>query len=227
MTGLGPPKCGSSRSPSPFIPATGRSRFAPTRLAAALSPFRFHQSFREDMYGDDALIAGANHSVDNIVSPTITNLVAYARSALVRDGADMLAVEALGHLAYSEAMCGIRALRQRTQGRALSNRQMARLMGYIEENLSIPLSIADLARTVEAPIATFRQQFQRRTGQSVHKYIIERRLELACKLLMNPDAGVPDVAAASGFSSQQHMTMTFRNRLGITPKSFQRSKLED
>jgi AraC-like DNA-binding protein len=41
---------------------------------------------------------------------------------------------------------------------------------------------------------------------------------------MNPDAEVPDVA--SGFSSQQHMTMTFRNRLGITPKSFQRSKLD-
>jgi AraC-like DNA-binding protein len=43
---------------------------------------------------------------------------------------------------------------------------------------------------------------------------------------MNPDAEVPDVASASGFSSQQHMTMTFRNRLGITPKSFQRSKLD-
>ena len=103
---------------------------------------------------------------------------------------------------------------------------MARLIAYIDENLSVPLSIADLARTAGLPIATFRQQFQLHTGQSVHKYIIERRLQLACKLLMNQDTGVPDVAAASGFSSQQHMTMTFRNRLGITPKSFQRSKLD-
>ena len=141
-------------------------------------------------------------------------------------GTDALAVEALGHLAYCEAMRGLHALRQRAQGRALSNRQMARLIVYIEENISVPLSIADLAKTVGVPIATFRQQFQRHTGQSVHKYIIERRLQLACKLLMNPDAEVPDVAAASGISSQQHMTMTFRNRLGITPKSFQRSKLD-
>jgi AraC family transcriptional regulator len=210
-----------------FHPRNGEVAVCAHQISGGFVAFSFPPSFREDMYGDDALIAGANHSVDNIVSPTITNLVAYARSALVRDGADALAVEALGHLAYSEAMCGIRALRQGTQSRALSNRQMARLMTYIEDNLSVPLSIAELARTVGAPIATFRQQFQRLTGQSVHKYIIERRLELACKLLMNPDAGVPDVAAASGFSSQQHMTMTFRNRLGITPKSFQRSKLED
>jgi AraC family transcriptional regulator len=211
-----------------FHPRNGEVAVCAHQISGGFVAFSYPPSFREEMYGDDALIAGADHSVHNIVSPTITNLVAYARSAMAHgDGADALAVEALGQLAFSEAMCGIRALRLRTQGRALSNRQIAELMAYIEENLSIPLSIADLARTVGAPIATFRQQFQRRTGQSVHKYIIERRVQLACKLLMNPDAEVPDVAAASGFSSQQHMSMTFRNRLGITPKSFQRSKLED
>ena len=208
-----------------FHPRNGEVAVCAHQVSGGFVAFSFPAAFREDMYGDDALIIGANHSVDNIISPTITNLVAYARSAMAQgDGTDALDIEALGHLAYSEAMRGIRALRQRIQGRALSNRQMARLIAYIEENLSAPLSIADLARTVGAPIATFRQQFQRHTGQSVHKYIVERRLQLACKLLMNPDAGVPDVAAASGFSSQQHMTMTFRNRLGITPKSFQRSK---
>lgn len=208
-----------------FHPRDGEVAVCAHQVSGGFVAFSFPAAFRDDMYGDDGLIIGATHSVDNIISPTITNLVAYARSAMLQgDGTDALDVEALGHLAYSEAMRGIRALRQRTQGRALSNRQMARLIDYIEENVSVPLSIADLARTVGAPIATFRQQFQRHTGQSVHKYIIERRLQLACRLLMKPDAGVPDVAAASGFSSQQHMTMTFRNRLGITPKSFQRSK---
>ena len=47
--------------------------------------------------------------------------------------------------------------------------------------------------------------------------------EQACKLLMKPDLTLPDIALASGFSSQQHMTMAFRNRLGTTPKSFQRA----
>jgi AraC family transcriptional regulator len=210
-----------------FHPRNGEVAVCAHQVSGGFVAFSFPPAFRDDMYGDDALVLGANHSIDNIISPTITNLVAYARSAMFQsDGADALAIEALGHLAYSEAMRGICALRQRAQGRTLSNRQMARVIAYIDENLSIPLSIADLAKTAGVPIATFRQQFQRHTGQSVHKYIIERRLQLACKLLMNQDTGVHDVAAASGFSSQQHMTMTFRNRLGITPKSFQRSKLD-
>jgi AraC family transcriptional regulator len=210
-----------------FHPRNGEVAVCASQISGGFLAFSFPPAFREDMYGDDALITGATHSIHNIISPTITNLVAYARSAMLQDeGADTLAVEALGYLAYSEAMRGIRALRQRTQSRALSNRQMARLIAYIDDNLSVPLSIADLAKTVGVPIATFRQQFLRHTGQSVHKYIIERRLQLACRLLMKPDAAVPDIAAASGFSSQQHMTMAFKNRLGITPKSFQRSRLD-
>jgi AraC family transcriptional regulator len=209
-----------------FHPRNGEVAVCAHQVSGGFVAFSFPPAFRDDMYGDDALVMGANHSIDNIISPTITNL-AYARSAMFQsDGADALAIEALGHLAYSEAMRGICALRQHARGRTLSNRQMARVIAYIDENLSIPLSIADLAKRAGAPIATFRQQFQRHTGQSVHKYIIERRLQLACKLLMNQDTRVPDVAAASGFSSQQHMTMTFRNRLGVTPKSFQRSKLD-
>ena len=209
-----------------FHPRDGEVAVCASQVSGGFVAFSFPPAFRDEMYGDDALIAGANHSIDNIVSPTITNLVAYARGAMLHDeGADALAIEALGYLAYSEAMRGIRALRQRTQSRALSNRQMAQLIAHIDDNLSVPLSIADLAKIAGAPIATFRQQFLRHTGQSVHKYIIERRLQLACRLLMKSDAAVSDVAATSGFSSQQHMTMAFKNRLGITPKSFQRSRL--
>jgi AraC family transcriptional regulator len=112
---------------------------------------------------------------------------------------------------------------RRTLSRALSNRDAARLFAHIEENIAATLSIADLARTVGLPIASLRQQFHQYTGQSVHRYSVERRLQLACKLLTNPDSSIPDIAAASGFSSQQHMTMAFRNRLGTTPKLFQRA----
>jgi AraC family transcriptional regulator len=183
----------------------------------------FPPAFRESLFGDDAMVNGAARSVDNILSPTITNLVTYARTALVpNDGTDELSIESLACLAYTEAMRGMRALRERTHCRALSNRDAARLIAYIEENIAEPLSIADLAKTVGLPIATLRQQFQQCTGRSVHQFIIERRLQFACKLLMKSGMAIPDIAAASGFSSQQHMTMAFRNRLGTTPKSFQK-----
>jgi AraC-like DNA-binding protein len=117
----------------------------------------------------------------------------------------------------------MRALRERTCHRALSKRALDHLLAHIEDNIAEPLSIAELAKIVALPIATLRRQFLQFTGRSLHQVIIERRLQHACNLLLKADSPISDVSAASGFSSQQHMTMTFRNRLGTTPRAFRRA----
>lgn len=206
-----------------FHPTDGEVSVCASQVSGGFVAFSYPRSFRDSLFGDDASLSGVNRSVDNIMAPSVANLVTYARTALSPEGEpDALRVELLACLAYCEAMRGMRALRQRTQGRSLSSRDAARLTAYIEENIGEPLSIADLATTVGLPIATLRQQFQQYTGRSVHQFIIERRLQHACRLLMKSGLSIPDIAAAAGFSSQQHMTMAFRNRLGTTPKAFQR-----
>ena len=207
-----------------FHPGDGEVSVCAGQVSGGFVAFTFPPAFRESMFGDDATVTGATRSVDNILSPTITNLVMYARTALVPDdGGDGLSMESLACLAYTEAMRGMRTLRERKSRRTLSNRDAARLIAYIEGNIAKPLSVADLAKLVGLPIAILRQQFHQCTGRSVHQFIIERRLQYACKLLMKPDMAIPAIAVACGFSSQQHMTMAFRNRLGTTPKSFQRT----
>jgi AraC family transcriptional regulator len=207
-----------------FHPKGGEVSVCASEVSGGFVAFTFPPAFRESYFGDDAAVTGATRSVDNILSPTITNLVAYARTAMVSDrGSDGLRIESLACLAFTEAMQGMNALRERTHCRVLSNRDSARLIAYIEDNLGEPLSVADLAKTVDLPIATLRRQFQQHTGRTLHQFIIERRLQYACKLLMKPHLAIPEIALASGFSSQQHMTMAFRNRLGTTPRSFQRA----
>jgi AraC family transcriptional regulator len=207
-----------------FHPKGGEVSVCASQVSGGFVAFTFPPAFRESFFGDDAAVTGASRSVDNILSPTIANLVAYARAAMSADrGGDGLRIESLACLAFTEAMQGISALRERTYARVLSKRDSARLVAYIEENLGEPLSIADLAKIVDLPIATLRRQFQLCTGRTLHQFIIERRLQYACKLLLKPDLSIPSIALASGFSSQQHMTMAFRNRLGTTPRSFQRA----
>ena len=148
-----------------FHPKGGEVAVCAGAVSGGFVAFTFPQGFRESYFGDDAAVSGANRSVDNILSPTIANLVAYARTAMVSDqGADGLRIEALACLAFTEAMQGIKALRERTQGRALSSRDSARLIAYIEENLGEPLSIAELAKIVDLPIATLRGSFSSRPG---------------------------------------------------------------
>jgi AraC family transcriptional regulator len=211
-----------------FHPKGGEVAVRASQVSGGFVAFTFPPAFRESFFGDDAAVTGAIRSVDNILSPTIANLVAYARSAMVLDrGGDGLRIESLACLAFTEAMQGISALRERTHCRVVSNRDSTRLIAYIEENLGEPLSVADLARTVDLPIATLRRQFQQHTGRTLHQFIIERRLQYACKLLLKADLPIPEMALTCGFSSQQHMTMAFRNRLGTTPRSFQRANSGD
>jgi AraC-like DNA-binding protein len=207
-----------------FHPGGGEVSVCASQVSGGFVAFAFPPAFREDMFGDDATVGGVTRSVDNILSPTVTSLVSYARTAMLGHGCcEALCIESLAYLAYSEAICGMRALRERTCHRALSKRALDRLLAHIEDNIAEPLSIAELAKIVALPIATLRRQFLQFTGRSLHQVIIERRLQHACNLLLKADSPISDVSAASGFSSQQHMTMTFRNRLGTTPRAFRRA----
>jgi AraC family transcriptional regulator len=207
-----------------FHPKDGEVAVSASQVSGGFLAFTFPPAFRENYFGDDAAVTGVSRSVDNILSPTVANLVAYARTAMASEHrSDGLRIESLACVAFAEAMQGISALRERTHCRVLSNRDSARLIAYIEENLGEPLSIADLAKAVDLPIATLRRQFHVSTGCTLHQFIIERRLQYACKLLMKTGPTIPEIAFTAGFSSQQHMTMAFRNRLGTTPKAYQRA----
>ena len=122
-----------------------------------------------------------------------------------------------------DTLCGTKVLLKSDYDRLMAGR------GYFGEfdpfgDFDLLFGAAKLGlKIVDLPIATLRRQFQLSTGHTLHQFIIERRLQYACKLLMKPDLAIPDIALAAGFSSQQHMTMAFRNRLGTTPKSYHRA----
>jgi AraC-like DNA-binding protein len=70
----------------------------------------------------------------------------------------------------------------------------------------------------QAGISRFRllRSFTRQLGCSPHDYLQQRRLNLACGLIVQ-GSPLADVAAASGFADQSHMNRVFLQRLGITP----------
>lgn len=76
----------------------------------------------------------------------------------------------------------------------------------------------DLGVTVPHLIRSFTETF----GISPHRYLIGRRLDHARGQLL-AQVPVGDVAIASGFYDQSHLTRQFKRFLGTTPARFQRS----
>ena len=61
--------------------------------------------------------------------------------------------------------------------------------------------------------------FRRATGVGLHERRRELRLRHALALLVGSARPIADIAAATGFASQSHLTNRFRERSGITPRA--------
>lgn len=103
---------------------------------------------------------------------------------------------------------------------ALSTTAEERIRDYLEEHFRRKLSIAELAGICGLSPGYFTQAFFRTFGSPPHRYIIERRLEFAEKLLAETEMPVAEVAYLSGFSSQSHLTNMLRVHKKKTPGQY-------
>jgi AraC family transcriptional regulator len=103
-------------------------------------------------------------------------------------------------------------------------RDTDRLRAFIEEHLCSDLRIERLAASVGMSPWYFAKMFKATFGESPHAFVLERRIEAACRLLRRePDRPVVDIANEFGFSSQAHFTDAFRRRVGTTPARWRRA----
>jgi AraC family transcriptional regulator len=93
-------------------------------------------------------------------------------------------------------------------------------MEYIDDNLTDELSIAALAQIARTSQFHFARQFKTAKGVTPHQYVLERRIEMAKRLLLDRHLSIAGVANACGFATQAHLTTVFHRLVGITPKAY-------
>jgi AraC family transcriptional regulator len=94
---------------------------------------------------------------------------------------------------------------------------LVRIRDYIQAHISEQILVADLAPLTGLSPFRFAHVFSELTGRSPHQYVLCLRLACALNLLRSSDMGLAEVALASGFGSQQHLTHVMQRRLRITP----------
>lgn len=81
-----------------------------------------------------------------------------------------------------------------------------------------------LAETQWASRMTFYREFEKATGQSPGKAIRERRIDVACGLLLNTELSTAMIASSCGFSNSSAFSRAFRLSRGMSPIAFRRKK---
>lgn len=92
-----------------------------------------------------------------------------------------------------------------------------RVLALLESRLADGVSVEALAREAGLSPAHFARAFRASVGRAPHQELLAMRLAHARRLLERPDAPLSQVALASGFSDQAHLTRLFRRAYGVTP----------
>ena len=125
---------------------------------------------------------------------------------------------------YAESLSvGVLMRLARTHGRARRERgtlgaaQLRRVNDLIAARLAGGPSLTALADAAGYSKAHFVRLFRRTLGTSPHRYVLQRRLEQAHRLITTTALPLAQVAAETGFASQSHLHAAFVRRYGSTP----------
>jgi AraC family transcriptional regulator len=125
---------------------------------------------------------------------------------------------------YAESLSASVLLRvARTHGRARRERglltaaQLRRVDELIAAGAAGGPTLAALADAAGYSKAHFVRLFRRSTGMPPHRYVLQRRLERARRLIETTALPLAQVASEAGFSSQSHLNSAFVRCYGCTP----------
>jgi AraC family transcriptional regulator len=162
----------------------------------------------------DGVALAGDHAFNNRLDPRASALAQRMRRALLHGSfEDDWEAWALG---LAERVAPGKPQTTRTQG-SMTDSRMRLLDEFIDASLDQPLGVSAMAQLLGLSEGYFMRAFKIATGKSPHGYLIDRRLAKARALIRDSSATLAQIAHACGFSSQAHMTTTFKQRLGVSP----------
>lgn len=98
--------------------------------------------------------------------------------------------------------------------------KLRRVIEYINDNLTRNLTLAEIAHVAGMNPYYFSRVFRQAMGIPPHRYVINRRMEKAKRLLTDDEMPLVEVGLSVGFRNQSHFTTMFHKQTGVTPKAY-------
>ena len=91
---------------------------------------------------------------------------------------------------------------------------------YIEAHYMQDVCLKDMADLVCMSDESFSRFFRNKTGRTPNRYLIDYRLGIAARLLLNTKMSVAEIGYSCGFNTLSHFNRLFRESKGCTPSEF-------
>lgn len=97
---------------------------------------------------------------------------------------------------------------------------LLRVRERLETDFAQPFALADLARDAGIHPVHLAHAFRRWFGCTVGQFVRELRVNEACLALTRTDASLAEIALASGFADQSHLSRAFKRAKGMSPGAY-------
>lgn len=100
------------------------------------------------------------------------------------------------------------------------------VLAYIHKNYAAPaLTNEYIAKEFNYHPYHLSRMIKNETGQTLHKYLVFYRLQIAKNLLLTTHMDISEIAWKSGFCTSAYFIKTFHENIGMTPKEYRRLQL--
>jgi AraC-like DNA-binding protein len=102
----------------------------------------------------------------------------------------------------------------------LTRRQAETALKLIDNRLEHKLGMSELSAACHISRGHFSRAFKVTFGQTPHRFVLIRRVEMACRLMASSGDPLADIAIRCGFNDQPHFTRVFKVLTEETPHAW-------
>ena len=118
----------------------------------------------------------------------------------------------------------LRCFRARNTQISLKDQQLLqKIMGFLDEHATEKLCESALAESLNYHPYYLNRVFKQGTGQTIHAYIVRKRVRLAADLLLSESCKCEEIAERVGMPNHAHFIKTFRRYMGTTPALYRKT----
>lgn len=96
------------------------------------------------------------------------------------------------------------------------------ILGYMADHLAEKITLAELASQLNLSKEQFSRFFRQAFRRSPLQYVTQMRLQKACRLLLQGDLTMSEVAEACGFDNSNYFARVFKQHFAMSPTDFQK-----